>query len=124
MPFLRRQREVAARPRLPRCASLESYFLTTRRLWKCRGCKKQFSVKVGTTFEDSPIPLDKWMAAVWMLVNAKNGVSSYEISRAIAVSQPCAWFMAHRIRPALQGDPTIVGKRLTYEHLRGAESPA
>jgi transposase-like protein len=91
----------------PRCDSRETYFLSTRRLWKCRGCKKQFSAKVGTIFEDSPIPLDKWMSAVWLLVNAKNGISSYEISRAIGVSQPCAWFMAHRIRLALQDDPTI-----------------
>lgn len=93
----------------PRCDSSESYFLSTRRLWKCRACKKQFSTKVGTIFEDSPIPLDKWMAAVWLLVNAKNGISSYEIGRAIGVSQPCAWFMAHRIRLALQGDPTVLG---------------
>ncbi len=91
----------------PRCHSSESYFLSTRRLWKCRVCKKQFSVKVGTIFEDSPIPLGKWIAAVWMLVNAKDGVSSYEISRAIGVSQPCAWFMAHRIRFALQDDPAF-----------------
>ncbi len=94
-------------PACPRCGSATAYFLTTRRLWKCRECKKQFSVKVGTIFEDSPIPLDKWMAAVWLLVNAKNGVSSYELGRAIGVSQPCAWFMEHRIRLALQGDPMI-----------------
>jgi transposase-like protein len=94
-------------PACPRCGQAEPLFLSTRRLWKCRGCKKQFSVKVGTIFEDSPIPLDKWMAAVWLLVNAKNGISSYEVSRAIGVSQPCAWFMAHRIRLALRGDTTI-----------------
>jgi transposase-like protein len=94
-------------PTCPRCGSSAALFLRTRRLWKCRDCKKQFSVKIGTIFEDSPISLDKWIAAVWMLVNAKNGISSYEIGRAIGVSQPCAWFMAHRIRLALQGDPTM-----------------
>jgi transposase-like protein len=94
-------------PDCPRCGQAEPSFLTTRRLWKCRGCKKQFSVKVGTIFEDSPVPLDKWMAAVWMIVNAKNGVSSYELARSIGVTQPSAWFMAHRIRLALQGDPTL-----------------
>lgn len=94
-------------PDCPRCGMGDPLFLKTRRLWKCRECKKQFSVKVGTIFEDSPIPLDKWMTAVWMLVNAKNGISSYELGRALGVSQGCAWFMAHRVRLALQDHPTI-----------------
>ncbi len=101
-------------PVCPRCASTDIGFIESRGLWRCRdrACQKQFSTKVGTIFEDSPIPLDKWLAAVWLVVNAKNGISSYEISRALGVSQPCAWFMAHRIRAALQIDvgPKIGGE--------------
>ncbi len=63
--------------------------------------QQQFSVKVGTIFEDSPIPLDKWLTAMWLLVNCKNGVSSYEIHRAIGVGQKTAWFMNHRLRMAI-----------------------
>lgn len=66
------------------------------------GCKKQFSVKVGTIFEDSAIPLDKWLCAMWMIANCKNGVSSYEIASALEVTQKTAWFMMHRIRYAVQ----------------------
>lgn len=86
----------------PRCAAPEPMFLSTRRLWKCRGCKKQFSVKVGTIFEDSPLGLDKWLPALWMVVNCKNGISSYEMARALGVTQKSAWFMNHRIRLAVQ----------------------
>jgi len=70
-------------------------------MWKCLDCKKQFSVKVGTIFEDSPVGLDKWLTAMWMLANCKNGISSYEIARALGVTQKTAWFMAHRIRLAM-----------------------
>src|SRR5712692_5054103 len=88
----------------PRCASKDVRFLATRRIWECKKkhAKKQFSVKVNTIFEDSPIPLDKWLVAVWMIANCKNGVSSYEIHRAIGVTQKSAWFMMHRIRLALK----------------------
>jgi transposase-like protein len=86
----------------PRCDSDQCYRLSTRQLFKCRACKKQFSVKVGTIFEDSPIGLDKWLPAMWMLVNCKNGVSSYEIARDLGVTQKSAWFMMHRIRLAIQ----------------------
>jgi transposase-like protein len=86
----------------PRCGDLSCYRLSTRALWKCRGCKKQFSVKVGSIFEDSPIGLDKWLPAMWMLVNCKNGVSSYEIARDLGVTQKTAWFMLHRLRLAIQ----------------------
>jgi transposase-like protein len=86
----------------PRCESTSVAALSTRQVWKCRGCKKQFSVKVGTIFEDSPLSLSKWMPAMWMLVNCKNGISSYELSRAIGVTQKTAWFMLHRIRLATQ----------------------
>lgn len=85
-----------------RCGSENVGFLNTRKLWKCRDCKKQFSVKVGSLFEDSPIGLDKWLPTLWLLVNCKNGVSSYEIARDIGVTQETAWFMLHRLRLALQ----------------------
>src|SRR5690349_21830707 len=74
-------------PICPRCASKRHSFLSTRLMWKCLDCKKQFSVKVGTIFEDSPIGLDKWLVAMWMLANCRNGVSSYEVGRALEVTQ-------------------------------------
>src|SRR5438105_5694415 len=86
----------------PRCAGKEHSFIKTRRLWFCKGCQKQFTVKVGTIFEDSALGLDKWMTAVWMLVNCKNGISSYEVHRALGITQKSAWFMLQRIRKALQ----------------------
>lgn len=88
----------------PHCDSKEVTFLKNARLWKCRTKhpKRKFSVKVGTIFEDSPISLDKWLAAVWMIANCKNGISSYEIHREIGVTQKTAWFMLHRIRLAMQ----------------------
>src|SRR3989442_8034834 len=86
----------------PRCDSTEHSFVTTRRLWICKGCKKHFSVKVGSIMEDSPIGLDKWLCAMWMICGAKNGVSSYEIHRAIGITQKSAWFLLHRIRRAMQ----------------------
>ena len=86
----------------PRCGSESNSFVKTRKLWFCNGCKKQFTVKVGTIFEDSPIGLDKWMMAVWMICNCKNGISSYELHRAIGVSQKSTWFMLHRIREAMK----------------------
>lgn len=115
-------------PVCPACGGVEPLFLKTRRLWKCRACKKQFSVKVGTIFEDSPIGLDKWLPALWMVVNCKNGVSSYEIARALGVTQKTAWFMAHRIRLAMQTgtfkklsgeveiDETFIGGRARFMH--------
>jgi transposase-like protein len=89
-------------PICPKCEAPEPSFLKTRRLWKCKACKKQFSVKVGTIFEDSPISLSKWLPAMWMLVNDKNGISSYELARALGVTQKTAWFMLSRIRLAMQ----------------------
>jgi transposase-like protein len=90
----------------PNCGSDKVTFMPKRRVWQCkaRHPKAQFSVKVGTIFEDSPIGLDKWLAAMWMLANCKNGVSSWEIHRAIGVTQKSAWFMLQRIRLALQGE--------------------
>ena len=91
-------------PVCPACGLVDPkhYFLKTRRMWKCRSCKKQFSVKVGTIFEDSPIGLDKWLPAMWMVGNCKNGISSYEVARDLGVTQKTAWFMMHRIRLAMR----------------------
>jgi transposase-like protein len=88
----------------PHCEGQNVGFLKTRRIWKCRNkeCRKQFSVKTGTIFEESPIALDKWLMAIWLAVNCKNGISSYEIARDLKVTQKSAWFMLHRIRLALK----------------------
>lgn len=88
----------------PICGRADVRFIATRRVWECKEKhpRRQFSAKVGTIFEDSPLGLDKWFAAVWMIANCKNGVSSYEIHRAIGVTQKSAWFMLHRIRLAMQ----------------------
>ena len=86
----------------PRCKSAHHSFLSTRRTWKCLDCKKQFSVKVGTIFEDSPLGIDKWLACIWLLANAKNGISSYEVHRALGVTQKTGWYMLHRVRKAIE----------------------
>jgi transposase-like protein len=88
----------------PRCHGSDVSFISTRKTWECKCCteKKQFSVRVGTIFEDSALSLDKWLAAIWMIANDKNGVSSYEVHRAVGVTQKTAWFMLHRIRLAMQ----------------------
>lgn len=93
----------------PTCGSENVSFVPSRRVWQCktRHPKCQFSVKVGTIFEDSPIPLDKWLAAMWMLANCKNGVSSWEIHRALGITQKSAWFVLQRIRLALQTSSTL-----------------
>ena len=90
----------------PHCGSKDVSYLANQRRWQCKTKhpRRQFSVKVGTIFEDSPIGLDKWFVAVWLLGAAKNGISSYEIHRAIGVTQKTAWFMLHRIRLAMQVD--------------------
>ena len=84
----------------PRCGQAKHSFIKTRRIWFCYVCQKQFTVKVGTIMEDSPLGLDKWMTALWMLANCKNGISSYELGKALGVRQNSAWFMLHRIREA------------------------
>ena len=89
-------------PECPNCHGKEHFYLKTRRTWKCKACKKQFSVKVGTIFEDSAVPLDKWLIAYWMLVNCKNGISSYEVARDLKVMQRTAWFMLQRLRFAMR----------------------
>lgn len=92
----------------PTCGSRDVSFLPSRRLWQCktRHPKAQFSVKVGTIMEDSALGLDKWLTAVWMQTNCKNGVSSWEIHRSLGITQKCAWHMLHRIRLALQDEKT------------------
>ena len=117
----------------PTCGATKvSAFNPTRRTWKCGSHhpKREFSVKVGTIYEDSPITLDKWLTATWMLTNCKNGVSSYEIARDLKVTQKSAWFMLQRIRLAMQDeffgskvggevevDETFIGGKARNMHL-------
>jgi len=88
----------------PHCGSKEYAFISTRKIWRCKGntCKKQFSVKIGTVMEDSPLGLDKWLCGIWLIANAKNGISSYEVHRSLGITQKSAWFLLHRIRLAMQ----------------------
>src|SRR3984893_2119257 len=116
----------------PRCGSKDVIFLENYNRWHCRAKHEapQFTLKTGTIMEDSPIGLDKWMAAMWQIVNCKNGISSYEIHRAIGVTQKSAWFLLHRIRLAMQSgslektisgyveaDETFIGGKLINMHL-------
>jgi transposase-like protein len=110
------------------CGAEKPMFLKTRRIWKCSKCRKQFSIKTKSVFEDSPIGLDKWLTATWMIANCKNGISSYEIMRALGVTQKTAWFMLHRIRLAMmdddgnklsgevEADETFVGGKIANMH--------
>ena len=95
----------------PTCGSKDARFLANQRRWECKAkhAKKQFSAKVGTIFEDSPIPLEKWLPAVWLLSSNRNGISSWELHRALGVTQKTAWFMLQRIRLAMQ-DENFGGK--------------
>jgi hypothetical protein len=94
--------------RCPRCGSEKVTYLENARVWKCyeKHPKAKFSLKVGTLFEDSALPLEKWFPALWLLVNCKNGISSYELGRALGVTQKTAWFMLSRLRLALQDKHT------------------
>lgn len=119
-----------AEVRCPRCHHMEVSYVKTRKVWKCKTCanKKQFSIKVGTVMEDSPIKIGTWLCAFWLIANAKNGISSYEIHRALGVTQKTAWFMLHRIRLAMQdgsfftfkgdveADETYIGAKARYMH--------
>src|SRR6266850_1943202 len=115
----------------PHCGSTDVRRLENQKRWECREKhpRRQFSAKVGTIFEDSPISLSKWFVAIWLISSAKNGISSYEIHRSIGVTQKTAWFMLHRIRLAMQAksfekkfeghveaDETFVGGRARYMH--------
>src|SRR5438067_1406206 len=90
----------------PTCGCETVKFSEKRRTWTCakHHAKREFSIKVGTVMEDSPIPLDKWLTATWLITNCKNGISSYEIARDVKVTQKSAWFMLHRIRLAMQDE--------------------
>lgn len=115
----------------PNCGCTDITFLPTRQLFQCknRHQKRQFSVKVGTIFEDSPLPLSKWLLIMWMLMNCRNGISSYEVARTIGITQKSAWFMLHRLRAAMdaeheplegiiEADETYIGARLKNKHIR------
>lgn len=110
------------------CGSADIRALGTRRRWRCKDCGRDFTAKVGTIFEDSPLPLTKWLPCVWLISNAKNGISSCEVARALGVTQKTAWFMLHRVRTALkiaeekplegvvEADETYIGGRLEFKH--------
>jgi transposase-like protein len=118
----------------PQCGSDDVDYLPNARVFKCyqKHPRQKFSLKVGTVFEDSPIPLEKWLPVMWMLVNAKNGISSWEVHRALGVTQKTAWFMLQRCRLALQNeghggklggqgqevevDETFIGGKARYMH--------
>ncbi len=85
----------------PRCGHDKHSYISTRHAWFCKGCKKQFTLKVGTIFEDSPLGMDKWMMGVWLIGNCKNGISSYELASDLHISQKSAWHLLHRIRKAM-----------------------
>lgn len=116
----------------PTCGSERVIYMSSVRRWKCyeKHAVPQFSLKTGTIFEDSPLGLDKWLAAMWLIVNCKNGISSCEIARDIGVTQKSAWFMAHRIRLALHAgsfdklsgevevDETFIGGKARNMHVR------
>ena len=104
-------------PVCPRCGLVDEkhYYLKTRRVWKCRSCKKQFSVKVGTIFEDTPLGLDKWLAAMWLIANCKNGISSYELARDLGIQQKsrgsCSTASGSRCRRARSRSCPVRSKR-------------
>src|SRR6185503_1944283 len=117
--------------RCPNCGSEKVGYLEKARVYRCYGDhpKQKFSLKVGTIFEDSPIPLEKWLPAVWLIVSCKNGISSYEIHRALGITQKSAWFLDHRIRLALhqgsfekllsgecEADETFIGGKARNMH--------
>jgi transposase-like protein len=99
--FVVKLRWPTGKPVCPRCGCMEVSFLSTRSIWKCKACKRQFSLRVGTIFEDSPLPFSKWLPAMWLISNSKNGISSCELGRAIGITQKSAWYMLHRIRLAM-----------------------
>jgi len=119
-------------PICPECNTGNPYYIKTQKRWKCRECRIQFSVKRGSIFEDSPISLTKWLPTMWLLVNCKNGISSYEVSRDLGVTQKTAWFMLHRLRLVLKAgggfmfgsgeggevevDETFVGGKAINQH--------
>src|SRR5271166_4740355 len=117
--------------RCPRCGSDKVTYLEKARVYNCNAKhpKQKFSLKVGTILEDSPIGLDKWLCAMWLMVSCKNGISSYEIHRALGITQKTAWFLDHRIRLALmsgsfekltghvEADETFIGGKARNMHV-------
>ena len=118
----------------PACGRTDVSWLANQKKWQCKSAhaKRQFSAKVGTIFEDSPLGLEKWLPAVWIITSAKNGVSSCEMARTLGITQKSAWFMLHRIRLALQAgtmmkvggnggeveaDETFIGGKARNMHL-------
>jgi transposase-like protein len=115
----------------PHCGCKDVHFIATRRIWRCKEKHdgRQFSIKVGTIFAESPIPLDKWLAAIWLLTNCKNGISSCEIARDLGITQKSAWFMMHRVRMAMrtgtfammkgecEADETFIGGKARNMHM-------
>ena len=108
-------------PVCPRCGGKEHSYLRTRRLWKCKACKNQFSVKVGTIFEGSPVGLDKWLAMIWRLANSTDEISSYEIHPIIGVTQKTAWSMMRRIRLAMQDEASEAGGKIMKKESRNGQ---
>jgi transposase-like protein len=120
----------------PTCGSTKVTFSEKHNRWQCGShhAKRQFTLKTGTIFEDSPISLDKWLMAMWMVINCKNGVSSYEIAKDLGVTQKSAWFILHRLREIMQddastklgdeveADETFVGGKVQNMHKRGKRS--
>jgi len=119
----------------PNCGSKKVSFLAKQNRWQChtKHAKRQFSAKVGTVYEDSPLPLEKWLVTMWLEVNAKNSISSCELARALGITQKSAWFMLHRVRFALkrgsfekmgrngvpvEADETFIGGRSEFMHKR------
>jgi transposase-like protein len=100
-------------PYCPKCGCTEYSYLTTRRVWKCKACKHQYSVKVGTVFEESRLGLDKWLPAVWLAANSKNGISSHELARALGITQKSAWFM---LSGEVEVDETFIGGKAANMH--------
>lgn len=121
----------------PTCGRTDVRFIATRKLWECKDKhpRRQFSIKVGTIFEDSPLGMDKWLPVVWLITNAKNGISSYEVARALGVTQKTAWFMLQRVRVAMttgtfqklagtvEADETFIGglAKNMHKHVRAAK---
>jgi transposase-like protein len=132
--YIREIRWAGNPPVCPHCGSRRIGEVKTRRLLRCKDCRKQFSSKVGTIFEDSPLGLDKWFVAVWAIANCKNGISSHELGRAIGVTQRTAWFMLHRIRKAMEctdsekfdgpveADTTYIGGKADNMHTHRRET--
>jgi len=130
--YMKRIKWPDGKPVCPHCQSENVTEIASRPILQCRACRKQCSFKTGTIFEDSPLGLDKWFPAVWSVANAKNGISSHELARALGVTQKTAWFMTHRIREAMttgtfrklsgtvEADETFIGgeSRNMHKHIR------